>query len=165
MIAKSSIGIICFVGAFVFASLVEYWVHRLMHQPYRLGQRHRDHHKRNQGQGVLWEFLDYIKGTIIVMCLPFFISLEAGIGWFLGGLVYAAFSSYAHQVQHDNPTKCFWMKMPVHYIHHKHNMWHHNFGLGVDWWDHIFGTYQAVEWPTQEELNQAEQGDLQLRWW
>ncbi|HEY9616771.1 MAG TPA: sterol desaturase family protein, partial [Microcoleaceae cyanobacterium] len=93
MIAKLSIGIVCFVLAFVFASLVEYWVHRLMHQPYRIGQRHRDHHKRNEGQGVLWEFLDYIKGTIVVMCLPFFVSLEAGIGWFLGGLVYAAFSS------------------------------------------------------------------------
>lgn len=165
MIAKLSIGIVCFISAFVFASLVEYWVHRLMHQPYRLGQRHRDHHKRNQGQGVVWEFLDYIKGTIVVMCLPFLISLEIGIGWFVGGLVYAAFSSYAHQIQHDHPTKCFWMKMPVHYIHHKHNMWHHNFGLGVDWWDHVFGTYQVVEWPTEEELNQAEHGDLQLRWW
>jgi sterol desaturase/sphingolipid hydroxylase (fatty acid hydroxylase superfamily) len=157
--------IACFAIAFVFASLVEYWVHRLMHKPLQLGQRHRDHHRRNEGQGVLWEFLDYFKGTVILLVPMFFVSLPAGIGWSLGALVYAAFSSYAHQLQHENPTKCFWMKMPVHYVHHKYNMWHHNFGLGVDWWDHVFGTYQVVEWLTDEEQIQAKSSYLELKWW
>lgn len=164
MVTKLGLAIGCFVAAFIFASLVEYWVHRLMHRPLKLGQRHRDHHKRNEGQGVLWEFLDYVKGTVIIMALPFFFSIEAGLGWLLGGLVYAAFSSYAHQLQHENPTKCFWMKMPVHYVHHKFNMWHHNFGLALDWWDHIFGTYQAVDWLTEDELAQ-QRGQWELRWW
>jgi sterol desaturase/sphingolipid hydroxylase (fatty acid hydroxylase superfamily) len=150
--------------AFVLASLVEYWVHRLMHASLRFGQRHRDHHRNNEGQGVLWEFLDYVKGTFIIMVPMFFYSLEAGIGWTLGGLTYAAFSSYAHQLQHDNPTKCFWMKMPVHYVHHKYNMWYHNFGLGVDWWDYVFRTYKPVEWLTDEEQKQPERGYLDLRW-
>lgn len=164
--AKSvMIGGFCFAIAFVFASLVEYWVHRLMHKPIRFGERHRDHHRRNEGQGVLWEFRDYVKSTLFVMIPMFVISLPVGIGWTLGGLVYAAFSSYAHQLQHENPTKCFWMKMPVHYVHHKYNMWHHNFGLAVDWWDHIFGTYKLVEWPTEAELNQPTRNYLQLRWW
>jgi sterol desaturase/sphingolipid hydroxylase (fatty acid hydroxylase superfamily) len=154
----------CFAIAFVLASLVEYWVHRLMHASPRFGQRHRDHHRRNEGQGVLWEFLDYVKGTFVIMVPMFFYSLTAGIGWTLGGLVYAAFSSYAHQLQHDNPTRCFWMRMPVHYVHHKHNMWHHNFGLGVDWWDHIFRTYKLMEWPTEEELNQSQRSYLELKW-
>ncbi|MBE9012586.1 fatty acid hydroxylase family protein, partial [Pseudanabaenaceae cyanobacterium LEGE 13415] len=118
-----------------------------------------------EGQGVLWEFFDYLKGTILIMGLLFFVSFEAGLGWFLGGLVYAAFSSYAHQLQHENPTKCFWMKMPVHYVHHKYGMWHHNFGLAVDWWDHVFGTYKPVEWLTEEELSQGDRNYLQLRWW
>jgi sterol desaturase/sphingolipid hydroxylase (fatty acid hydroxylase superfamily) len=164
VIEKIAIGVGCFAIAFVLASLVEYWVHRLMHKPYKLGERHRDHHRRNEGQGVIWEFFDYIKGTILIMGLMFFVSIEAGIGWFLGGIVYAAFSSYAHQLQHENPTKCFWMKMPVHYVHHKYGMWHHNFGLAVDWWDHVFGTYKLVDWLTEEELKQPDRGYLELRW-
>ena len=159
-----AIGAGCFAIAFIFSSLVEYWLHRLMHYSRPIGKRHRDHHKRNEGQGVLWEFRDYVKGAIVAMCLPFLISLPVGLGWFSGALVYAAFSAYAHQLQHENPTKCFWMKMPVHYVHHKYNQWHHNFGLGVDWWDYVFGTYKATDWLTDEELNQPEKSYWQLRW-
>ncbi len=150
--------------AFITASFAEYWIHRLMHFSHKIGERHRDHHRRNEGQGVLWEFRDYLKGSLIILCSMFFVSWSAGIGWFGGGVIYAAFSAYAHQLQHDNPTQCFWMKMPVHYVHHKYNMWHHNFGLGVDWWDHVFGTYQSVEWLTEAELNQPKRGFLELRW-
>ncbi|MEM9452261.1 MAG: sterol desaturase family protein [Cyanobacteria bacterium P01_E01_bin.6] len=153
-----------FVAAFVFASFVEYWMHRLMHKSLRVGKRHRDHHRRNEGQGVVWEFFDYIKGSAVAMAIPFIFSVEAGLGWVAGAIVYAAFSAYAHQLQHENPTRCFWMKMPVHYVHHKYNMWHHNFGLGVDWWDHIFGTYKVVDWLTEEEKATAHRGYLQLRW-
>lgn len=152
-----------FVLAFLFASLVEYWVHRLMHRPLKLGQRHRDHHRRNEGQGVLWEFFDYLKGTVWVMGLMFFISIPAGFGWLVGGIFYAAFSAYAHQLQHENPQACFWMVMPVHYVHHRYNQWHHNFGLAVDWWDHVFGTYKLVEWKTSDE--DRDLGMWQLRWW
>ena len=156
--------LISFIAAFVLASFVEYWIHRLMHASQRFGERHRDHHRRNEGQGVIWEFFDYVKGSAIVMGLPFFISVEVGTGWLLGALAYAAFSAYAHQLQHDNPTRCFWMKMPVHYVHHKYGMWHHNFGLGVDWWDHVFGTYKLVDWLTEEELSQ-QTGYFALKWW
>jgi len=156
--------LIGFIAAFVAASLVEYWMHRLMHASQKLGERHRDHHRRNEGQGVVWEFLDYVKGGAIAMVLPFFISVEAGMGWLLGALAYAAFSAYAHQLQHENPTRCFWMKMPVHYVHHKYGMWHHNFGLGVDWWDHVFGTYKLVDWLTEKELSQKT-GYFALKWW
>jgi len=158
------VAVIFAVAAFIFASFVEYWIHRLMHASPRIGKRHRDHHRRNEGQGVLWEFFDYIKGSAIAMAIPFLFSVEAGIGWVVGALFYAAFSAYAHQLQHENPTRCFWMKMPVHYVHHKYNMWHH-FGLGVDWWDHIFGTYKEVEWLTETEQSLSTQGYLQMRWW
>ncbi|NEQ33772.1 MAG: sterol desaturase family protein [Leptolyngbya sp. SIO4C5] len=156
---------VCFGVAFVLASLVEYWLHRLMHVSARIGERHRDHHRRNEGQGVLWEFRDYVRGSFVVMIIPFFFSLEAGLGWTLGAIAYAAFSAYAHQLQHENPRKCFWMKMPVHYVHHKYGMWHHNFGLAVDWWDHIFGTYKLVEWPAADDLQMPERSRWQLRWW
>jgi sterol desaturase/sphingolipid hydroxylase (fatty acid hydroxylase superfamily) len=164
-LTQLGVGTMCFVVAFVFASLVEYWVHRLMHRSLRFGKRHRDHHKRNEGQGVVWEFWDYIKGTLVLMVPPFFISLEVGIGWMLGGIAFAAFSAYAHQLQHENPTKCFWMRMPVHYVHHKYNQWHENFGLGVDWWDHVFGTYKRTDWMTEQEMRHPERGYTELRWW
>jgi sterol desaturase/sphingolipid hydroxylase (fatty acid hydroxylase superfamily) len=154
-----------FIGAFVVSSLVEYWVHRLMHKSQKIGQRHWDHHKRNEGQGVLWEFLDYVKGSAIAMLVVFLVSFEAGMSWLLGALTYAVFSAYAHQLQHENPRKCFWMKMPVHYVHHKYGMWEHNFGLGVDWWDFVFGTYKPVDWLTEDELNRPERNYLELRWW
>jgi sterol desaturase/sphingolipid hydroxylase (fatty acid hydroxylase superfamily) len=159
------IALLFFMAAFLLASLVEYWVHRLMHVSVKIGAKHRDHHRRNEGQGVLWEFRDYLVGTLLIMFLMFFVSSAAGWGWFLGGLVYAAFSAYAHQLQHENPTRCFWMKMPVHYVHHKYGMWYHNFGLAVDWWDHVFGTYKAVDWLSETELAQAHRSYLQLRWW
>ena len=95
-LAKLSVGLVCFTLAFVLASLVEYWLHRLMHVSPRIGERHRDHHRRNEGQGVVWEFRDYVRGSFLVMGLMFFFSWEAGIGWCLGGVSYAAFSAYAH---------------------------------------------------------------------
>ncbi|WP_084639319.1 sterol desaturase family protein [Geitlerinema sp. PCC 9228] len=152
------------IAAFFVASLAEYWMHRLMHKSAKIGERHRDHHRRNEGQGVLWEFLDYVKGSLILMVAPLLVSVEFGWGWLLGALTYAAFSAYAHQLQHDNPAACFWMKMPVHYVHHKHQMWYHNFGLAVDWWDHVFGTYKLVEWENDAEV-QVKPGESQLRWW
>ncbi len=151
--------------AFIFSSFVEYWVHRFMHKWAKFGERHRDHHRRNEGQGVIWEFRDYVKGSFIAMLAPFLISVEVGTGWFVGALVYAAFSAYAHQLQHENPKKCFWMSMPVHYAHHKYQMWEHNFGLAVDWWDYVFGTYKKVDCFAEEEHNQPQGSYLQLRWW
>lgn len=136
-----------------------------MHANARVGERHRDHHRRNEGQGVVWEFRDYVKGSAIAMLLPFLVSATAGAAWLSGALIYAAFSAYAHQLQHENPTKCFWMKMPVHYVHHKYQMWYNNFGLAVDWWDHVFGTYKAVDWLEAAELETAKESFWALRWW
>jgi sterol desaturase/sphingolipid hydroxylase (fatty acid hydroxylase superfamily) len=165
MVSRVAIDIVWFTLAFVLGSFVEYWVHRLMHRPYKLGEKHRDHHRRNEGQGVLWEFRDYFLGTAVVMGLPFFWSIEAGIAWALGGTTFAAFSAYAHQLQHENPRKCFWMAMPVHYVHHKYGMWHHNFGLALDWWDRVFGTYKKVDWVDEKELVKGDRGFGDLRWY
>jgi sterol desaturase/sphingolipid hydroxylase (fatty acid hydroxylase superfamily) len=42
------------------------------------------------------------------------------------------------------------MIRPVHFIHHKNHMWHTNFGIGVDIWDRVFGTYRLVEWKREK---------------
>jgi sterol desaturase/sphingolipid hydroxylase (fatty acid hydroxylase superfamily) len=38
----------------------------------------------------------------------------------------------------------FWMRLPVHHLHHHYEMQKHNFGLSVDWWDRVFGTYKPM---------------------
>jgi len=106
-----------------------------------------------------------VGGGAIAMALPLIWAWDIGLAWLAGSLTYAIFSAYAHQLQHENPTKCFWMSMPVHYVHHKYNMWHHNFGLALDWWDRVFGTYKPVKWLTERELSQSDRGYFQLKWW
>jgi hypothetical protein len=55
---------------------------------------------------------------------PFLLSLPAGVGWLIGANAFALFSA-PHQLQHVNPDKVFWMPMPIHYVHHSLNQWHH----------------------------------------
>ena len=139
-------GLIAFAIGLVFASLVEYWVHRLMHVRWLLGKKHAQHHRDGWGQGWFGEFLDYFLGSLPVMWLGFLHSVSAGVGFALAALVFATFAAYAHQLQHDRPELTFWMPRPVHYLHHHHHMWRHNFGISVDVWDRVFGTYKKVDW-------------------
>jgi sterol desaturase/sphingolipid hydroxylase (fatty acid hydroxylase superfamily) len=48
-------------------------------------------------------------------------------------------------VQHEKPELVFWLPRPVHHLHHSQKMWHHNFGILVDFWDRVFGTYKPVD--------------------
>ena len=80
-------------------------------------------------------------------------ALTSAIGFGLGCFLYAAAAAYAHQVQHEKPELCFWMPLPVHHLHHHGKMWHHNFGILVDWWDRVFGTYKKVEWPRERKFH------------
>jgi len=154
-------------GGFVFASLMEYWGHRLIHSiRWGPGKTHREHHARGTAQGVLLEFWDYFKYGWVLMWPPFLISLPAGIGWVLGANAFIFFSAFGHQVQHENPKQCFWMPRPVHYMHHAHNQWHHNFGMAIDIWDRVFGTYKPMEWENHLRIDQAQsqQHFWQVNW-
>jgi sterol desaturase/sphingolipid hydroxylase (fatty acid hydroxylase superfamily) len=136
-----------FVLAFIFASFLEYWIHRLMHIWPRFGNRltsHYNHHYKDASPGVVSDFKDYSMVALIFLPL-LFISFPIAIGAILGGVVFAFFAAYTHKLQHEDPTKCFWMKVPVHYIHHQ-STWYYNFGLSLDWWDRVFGTYKPMEW-------------------
>jgi sterol desaturase/sphingolipid hydroxylase (fatty acid hydroxylase superfamily) len=153
-------------GGIVYSSFVEYWAHRILHQWRAIGGGHREHHARGVGQGVVWELWDYVRPSWPMMLPPLLISWTAGIGWIVGCLGYALFSAYAHQLQHDNPAACFWMPMPTHYVHHKYNMWHYNFGLALDIWDRVFRTYKPVPW--REDLSPelaARRSLVNIRWW
>lgn len=97
------------------------------------------------------------------MGTTFLFSWQIGVCCTLGGIAYATFAAYAHQLQHDNPARCDWMEMPVHTVHHQYNQWHHNFGLAVDWWDRVFGTYQLKQWHAPSDEN-SRRGYLAIKW-
>jgi sterol desaturase/sphingolipid hydroxylase (fatty acid hydroxylase superfamily) len=137
--------VIAFFAALVVGSLVEYVVHRLMHAGKFFHKIHAQHHQLGTGQGWLLEFRDYFLPGLAITWLGFLVSIPAGIGFAAGCTVYAALAAYAHQVQHEKPELVFWLPQPVHHLHHSKKMWHHNFGILVDVWDRVFGTYKRVE--------------------
>lgn len=162
-------GIIAFVAALVVGTFVEYWGHRLMHSGKVFGKRHLKHHRIGLGQGWLGEFRAYlIPGPFVLgsgLLYGLLYSLEAGIGFVMGGILYAAFAAYSHQIQHECPELVFWMPQPTHYLHHKHNMWRHNFGISVDIWDRVFRTYKVVAWhPAKRPFDYPFSKFFQIKW-
>lgn len=158
-------GSVAFLGAVFLGTFVEYLVHRLMHGRILLGKKHAEHHRDGWGQGWFGEFCDYFLGTLVLLWLGFLYSVPAGIGWAMGGIFYAAGAAYAHQLQHEKPELVFWLVRPVHHLHHAHHMWHHNFGISLDLWDRVFGTYKVVEWkPERRPLQHPWRRFVQIKW-
>jgi hypothetical protein len=126
-------GLCAFWIAIVLGTLVEYWGHRLMHAWF-LKRRHALHHQEGTGQGWPSPPTRTSFSTKNRSCA------------FGSPLGYAAFAAYSHQLQHEKPELCFWIARPVHHLHLLHHMWHHNFDISTDLWDHVFGTYKKVDW-------------------
>ena len=97
--------LLAFFVALPVGTFVEYWGHRMMHA-WLLKRRHARHHQQGGGQGWLGEFRDYSLGTVFILPVGFLYSREAGIGIAFGGLFYAAFAAYSHQLQHEKPRRC-----------------------------------------------------------
>jgi sterol desaturase/sphingolipid hydroxylase (fatty acid hydroxylase superfamily) len=150
------------VSGFVLGTLLEYWVHRAMHWGWMFSKRHREHHRDGWGQGFWPELRTYVLPGAPLLVPPYLIDVPSGAGWTAGCVGFAVFASYAHQLQHDSPAACRWMSMPVHYVHHRDQMWTHNFGLAVDWWDRVFRTYRTE---SCDELRDEEPGVLEIGWW
>lgn len=149
-------------GAMLFGTLVEYVAHRLMHQGHLLRKHHAKHHQHGRGQGWLGEFRDYGLPTAVFGLAWWLWRADVGIGVWIGGIGYAALAAYAHQVQHELPHFVFWMRQPQHAVHHHHREWHHNFGITVDWWDRVFGTYRAHE--PLPRFGPDDAGPLDIHW-
>ncbi|MEJ2392677.1 MAG: sterol desaturase family protein [Gammaproteobacteria bacterium] len=151
--------------ALVVGSLGEYVVHRLMHARLVLGKKHLEHHQAGTGQGWWGEFLDYFLPTLPLLWLGFLFSIPAGLGWLFGIFSYACIAAYAHQLQHDNPDLVFWLKKPVHHLHHKHKMWRNNFGITLSLWDKVFGTYKNIDWEPEKDRSHYRLADyFRIRW-
>lgn len=164
-------GALAFFSALFVGTAVEYFVHRLMHRGKLLGRKHAEHHQDGDGQGWWGEFVDYFLGSMPVNLVGFLVcffgfgSWAAGVGFVLGGASYAVLAAYSHQLQHEKPDLCFWLPRPVHYLHHKHRMWKHNFGITFDFWDRICGTYKRVDWRRECRLREVPLTSyLRIRW-
>jgi len=159
-----------FAFAFLLGTFVEYAAHRLMHARKSLGGRHVTHHQDGSGQGWWGEFVDYVIPTspisIISLTIGYFAGFIAvGIGVAVGQILYAMLAAYAHQIQHERPELVFWLRRPVHHLHHEHKMWKNNFGITVDFWDRIFGTYKVVEWnPEKRPFEHSLLSFLRIKW-
>lgn len=154
-----------FVAALLVGTLAEYIMHRLMHAGKVLHKVHAKHHQRGEGQGWLGEFRDYFLPSIPILPLGFLYSVPCGFGFLAGGTFYAMMAAYAHQVQHENPELVFWLRQPVHHLHHHHKMWHHNFGISVTIWDHVFRTYKKCEWsPSKRPYQYPITSFFRIKW-
>jgi sterol desaturase/sphingolipid hydroxylase (fatty acid hydroxylase superfamily) len=150
-------------------SLVEYWVHVLMHRRVFLSRTHFNHHREPEGETWFKQFAYYVLGS-----LPAVAAVAAacwwggvvplGVGFAVGAVGWAAWVSYAHTLQHHRPELAFWMRRPVHHLHHRYEMSRHNFGLSVDWWDRAFGTYKAVPWDPPAAARRSVRDLLTIPW-
>ena len=154
----------CFLLGLLFGSFAEYAVHRLMHAGVIRGRRHAEHHRDGWAQGFWPELLDYLLPGLPLLLPPWLLGVPAGAGLCAGALLWTIFMAYAHTLQHDNPAACRWMRMPVHYVHHRDQQWRHNFGLAVDWWDRLLGTYRAAEADVEPGAGRRRGGLLDIRW-
>jgi sterol desaturase/sphingolipid hydroxylase (fatty acid hydroxylase superfamily) len=156
--------LIAFLLALLVASLVEYWGHRAMHS-WLLRKKHALHHRDGDAQGWLGELFDYLVGSSVILAAGFAYSLEAGIAFLTGGILFAMWAAYNHQLQHEQPGLCVWLRRPVHYLHHSRHMWHYNFGISSGLWDRVFGTYKAVDWQRTRRLRDIPlRAYFQIRW-
>jgi sterol desaturase/sphingolipid hydroxylase (fatty acid hydroxylase superfamily) len=154
------VGILALLAALIVGSLLEYVGHRLMHKRIVLGKRHIEHHRNNAGQGFAGEFRDYLFALPVVGWMGFLHSVQAGVGFVAGSILFGAIAAYSHQVQHERPELVFWMPRPNHHLHHKHQLWHHNFGISSDVWDRVFGTFRVFEWTPDPAARPKSIGDF-----
>ena len=150
----------------------EYWIHRLMHRGLVLARAHGEHHREGTGQGVFKEFRDYAIGSMLAsfLVLPvdvFFLSGGVlGVSLIAGSLLHAIFAAWCHQAHHEDPRLMPWLaRTPVHFVHHQRAQARHNFGISVDWWDRLFGTYRPEpDWRSLMDANAPRRSPWQLDW-
>jgi sterol desaturase/sphingolipid hydroxylase (fatty acid hydroxylase superfamily) len=163
-------GAVGFLISCIIGSFAEYFVHVLMHRRLLQGKVHTLHHKEGVGQGVWGEFLEYVVPAIP---LPLLISVVAYflgqipfvVGIWIGYFFICFFCAYCHQASHEQPELMFWMRQPQHYIHHRDNMWWHNYGVSTSFWDHLFRTYKRVQYsPRRRPWQLRPRNFTDLKW-
>ena len=144
--------IVSFFTACLFASLVEYGVHRYQHRGIKKGTPHANHHEQNATHGILIEYWAYLWRASPVIFVTSVISYElfgitVATSWTAGLLIYIFFSAFSHEVYHTDYHLVFWSE-PVHHYHHNYTP-NHNFAFNFTFLDRLFGTYKHVDLPSK----------------
>jgi sterol desaturase/sphingolipid hydroxylase (fatty acid hydroxylase superfamily) len=144
---------VCLFVGLVAGSFVEYWGHRGVHIGYGrfLRRVHLNHHREGFPAGAVVEGAAYavvsLPVTLAVAALALFLGgWVAAAGIVIGGLAWAMWAGYSHQVQHEIPDICFWVPTPLHWLHHFGPRPKANYGLGTHVWDWVYGTYDPTGW-------------------
>jgi sterol desaturase/sphingolipid hydroxylase (fatty acid hydroxylase superfamily) len=150
-------GLLGFLTCSAIGSFAEYFVHVLMHRRLLNGKIHTMHHKDGTGQGVWAEFLEYvipaIPVPIIVSIAAYFLDqIPFMVGFWIGYVFICFFCAYCHQASHEKPELMFWMRQPPHFVHHRDDMWWHNYGVSSTFWDHLFRTYKRVQYTRPKQF-------------
>jgi dihydroceramide fatty acyl 2-hydroxylase len=120
-------------------TLAEYWIHRVvLHGPYWMNI-HETHHKRPKDltNFPIWQLPLYF---VVIAALTWAVAGDWWIAVFAGVMVGWVLFFVMHYVMHHYPRyiQDFAIR---HNAHHK--LVACNYGITVDWWDRVFGTYRA----------------------
>jgi len=141
--------VIALVVAVFVGTFLEYLMHRAMHEWGFFHRQHWRHHQENHADHWIWDMFTLygpISIPFILMGLPMALwSWWLFLGWAAGGVLYVFVFSLCHFIQHSYPRSVFWMKTPIHHLHHRFDKGRNNYGVTVDWWDKVFGTYKKVD--------------------
>jgi len=154
------------ITSVVVGELSVYWVHRLQHHPRVRDKGHEYHHAHAEPRSWWLEFWSYLRpGTIPITIFGglFWLVFDAqfAIAWWFGMLLYMAFAAFVHEIYHTDPNLIFWSR-PVHYFHHEHNQWKHNFAFTNTLLDRAFGTFKDD--PTWVRKRVPLTRVLQIKW-
>jgi sterol desaturase/sphingolipid hydroxylase (fatty acid hydroxylase superfamily) len=160
MVGSLFFGLALFLG-----TIIEYVTHRLMHAGYLFPTQHLNHHRKRGARGWFWEFGEHWLWLSPLLFLGFLYSVEAGLGLLLGGTLYVALVGYSHQLQHEHPERVFWLPRPIHYLHHRFDKGNYDFGIVVDFWDRLLGTYKAYNYKPPAGYRFTFRGLFEIKWY
>lgn len=136
----------CGAVAYVVATFVFYWWHRLRHENDVLWRGFHQIHHSPQRLEVITSFykhpVEMVVNSLLGSVLVFSIlglSLE-------GAAIYTFFTAIGEFFYHTNVKTPRWVgyvfqRPEMHRIHHRHGCHRNNYG-DIVWWDMLFGTYE-----------------------
>lgn len=132
-----------FLLACAFADLLAYALHRACHEAGLFSRRHWRHHAAAAQDHWLKDALLFYGPP----CIPLYLAgllagASFGCGWAAGGAAYTLLFAWAHHLQHARPGAAFWMRRPVHALHHEARGGRCNYGVLHPGWDLLLGTYR-----------------------
>lgn len=142
--ARGSAFIFAGLAAVVLWTFAEYWIHRvLFHHVFR--RAHNLHHKRPKGFDAAPTWLTALLHLALLTGLPLLFGSAVGLGLFIGLEVgYYSYIVVHDKIHHGGKLTGRWLRRArLHGLHHGGA--EANFGVTSHLWDHVFRTFQGVD--------------------